>query len=203
MARERLPGRFAIALTVFHSISLVACLAAFVAACYATAHTQLSKAYMVGTLVASLWTIGEDLAELAALADKQRARGVRRCPAKFLWLLELVTAVFCFALPFASAFAVEEMNYNKCRYIPYNDWDKYRCGSVDNSVLADRGQMAAYGAIYLAAYVFVSSPNPLICLYANDSSTTRTVHSILFVMTAIHLCVKKRKGKGAPAAATV
>ena len=74
MARERLPGRFAIALTVFHSISLVACLAAFVAACYATAHTQLSKAYMVGTLVASLWTIGEDLAELAAQADRDLAQ---------------------------------------------------------------------------------------------------------------------------------
>ncbi|GAB1316069.1 hypothetical protein MFIFM68171_06279 [Madurella fahalii] len=170
MARDRLPGRFAIALAVFHSLSLIACFASIVAAAISANQNKKAAVVTIGAFVAAFWTIGEDVAEIAALADTQR-KCVRRCPAQWLYLLELVTAIFCFALPAASMLAYEEARYQRCRYVPHRDEEKFDCKSSSGPM--DTPWMASLGAIYLAA----------------------TIHSILFVMNTALYCIKRRKAR--------
>ncbi len=109
---------------------------------------------MIGVFFAAFWTIGEDIAEIVALSDSERKRGFRRCPARFLYLLELLTAIFCFLLPFVSLFAVSEAHYYRCRNVPYRDMEKENCRVETRYSKADIGQMVAQMAIYIAASVF-------------------------------------------------
>ncbi|KAK4443104.1 hypothetical protein QBC34DRAFT_213546 [Podospora aff. communis PSN243] len=170
MARARLPGRFAIILTILHAISLVACVLTIGAAAYSAAAIKKQAVATIGAFVAAFWTIGVDIAEVAALADKARKR-IRRCSTRYLWLLELTTAVFCFGLPAASSLGYDAVEYERCRFVRINDRKEMGCELSPGPLEA--AQAAWMGGIYLAA----------------------TIHSILFVMTTVQCCVARRKAK--------
>jgi len=176
MARARLPGGFAIALTVFHAISLLACILGIGAASYSAATYKKSAVGTIGTFVAAFWTIGVDVAEIAALLDKARQR-IRRCPAKWLWLLELTTAIFCFGLPAASFLGYDMVEYERCRWHNSEEGKRIGCNEPEGSM--NPAMMAGMAGVYLAA----------------------TIHSILFVMTGVQWFVKRRRAKRAAAAA--
>jgi len=144
MARARLPSGFAIALTILHALSLLVCLLTVGAAAYSAATHPKTAITTIGAFIASFWTIGVDIAEVAALADKARKR-IKRCPTKYLWLLELTTAVLCFGLPAASVLGYETAEYERCRYVRFSDEKEMGCER-------DMGmaQMAAMGGVYVA-----------------------------------------------------
>ena len=169
MARNRLPSWSAIALTALHSLSFLACIVGIGAAAYSAATNKKEAVATIGVFPAALWTMGVDVAEIAALADKQRKRWIRRCPAKWLYLLELTTAIFCFGLPAASSLGYSMTEYERCRYVSYKDEKAMGCERSPGDV--DSAQMAGMMTIYVAA----------------------TIHSILFVMTSIQFCVMKRR----------
>jgi hypothetical protein len=148
MARARLPGGFAIALTILHALSLVACVLTIGAAAYSAATNKKQAVATIGAFVAAFGTIGVDIAEVAALADKARKR-IRRCPTRYLWLLELTTAVFCFGLPAASSLGYDAVEYERCRYVRIKDEKEMGCERSPGSLEA--AQMAWMGGIYLAA----------------------------------------------------
>ncbi|KAK0623849.1 hypothetical protein B0T14DRAFT_190407 [Immersiella caudata] len=149
MARPRLPSGFAIALTILHALSLLACILAIGASAYSAATHSKTAIGTIGTFVAAFWTIGVDIAEVAALADKARKR-IKRCPIKFLWLLELTTAIFCFGLSAASMLGYDAAEYERCRYVKHADREAMGCERNAAGDM-DVGWMAAMGGIYLAA----------------------------------------------------
>ncbi|KAK5652681.1 hypothetical protein OQA88_10275 [Cercophora sp. LCS_1] len=177
MARDRLPAGFAIALTALHSLSLLACVVAIIASAISAAQTPKEAVTTIGAFVAGFWTTGVDIAEIVGLADRQRNR--RRCPAKWLWLLELVTAIFCFALPAASTLGYEEVRYQRCRYVKYEDREAMDCGRDSGPMPA--ASLASMAGIYLAA----------------------TIHTVLFFMTVIQLCVIKKRARSPGGVETV
>lgn len=144
MARARLPSKskLAITLTALHTLSLLACFVSIIASAVSAAEIPQEAVTTIGAFVAAFWTIGEDIAEILALADR-----VRRCPAKWLWVLESVTAIFCFALPAASSLGYEAVKYERCRWVKYADEEKEGCGM---RMMGGAGY-AAMGGIYLAA----------------------------------------------------
>ena len=148
MARARLPSGFSIALTILHTLSLLACILTIGAAAYFAATHPETAITTIGAFIASFWTIGVDIAEVAALADKARKR-IKRCPAKYLWLLELTTAIFCFGLPAASVLGYETAEYERCRYVRLSDEKEMGC-ERDPGML-DAAQMAAIMGVYVAA----------------------------------------------------
>lgn len=154
MTRRRLPGRFAITLTVLHSLSPIACLAAIGAAGYAVGKNQAAGLEMIGTFIAALWTIGVEVAEVAALADRKRKR-IRRFPAKFLYLVELLTAIICFAVPSVPMFVYSEVRYERCRYLKSSEQEQRPdCKSVmGSSGPGDPAPLGAIGVMYLAGWV--------------------------------------------------
>ncbi|KAK0752851.1 hypothetical protein B0T18DRAFT_395509 [Schizothecium vesticola] len=116
MARGRLAGWFALALIILHSLSLMACLADIGGTYNAVARGQVAGGEMLGTFVAALLTSGLDIAEIVALVDTRNKR-TNRCPEKLLYLVELLTAMFCFIAPVCSVFAYTEMRYRRCRHL--------------------------------------------------------------------------------------
>jgi len=148
MARARLPsGGFAIALTVFHTISTIACVLAIGAAAYSAATNKSRSAVAtIGAFVAAFWTIGVDGAELAALFFKGV---VRRCPPGWLPLLELATAIFCFGLPAASMLGYDAVEYERCRWYGSRE-ESRKMGCSDPGQSMDAAMMAGLGALYLA-----------------------------------------------------
>ena len=71
---------------------------------------------MLGTIVAALLTSGLDIAEIVALVDP-RSKRINRCPENLLYLVELLTAIFCFIAPVYSVFAYTEIRYRRCRHV--------------------------------------------------------------------------------------
>ncbi|KAK4647017.1 uncharacterized protein QC761_0024940 [Podospora bellae-mahoneyi] len=165
MARDRLPSKFAIVLTALHSLSLLACFTSIISSAVSAAQIPEEAVTTTGAFVASFWTIGEDIAEIAALANAR----IRRCPAKWLYILELVTAIFCFALPAASSLGYEAAMYERCRYVSYKDEEKFACRRSAGPM--ETAATVAMAGVYLAA----------------------TIHTILFFLTVIQYCVMKRK----------
>jgi hypothetical protein len=116
MARGRLAGWFALALIILHSLSLMAWLADIGGTYNAVARGQVAGGEMLGTFVAALLTSGLDIAEIVALVDT-RNKPTNRCPEKYLYLVELLTAIFCFIAPVYSVLACTEMRYRRCRHL--------------------------------------------------------------------------------------
>lgn len=149
-------GKTSICLTLSHAISLVACIVAIGGSAYSTSQARGDeKTIMIGTFVAAFWTLGVDISELAALLDREgklkMMKKIPRCPVRFLYLLELVTAVFCFGLPAASMLAQSEARYQRCRYVSSGDRARLGCdyGVVDEKTYVP--QMVGFGTIYLVA----------------------------------------------------
>jgi len=149
MTRNRLPSWSAITLTGLHSLSFLACIVGIGAAAYSAATNKKEAIATVGVFPAALWTMGVDVAEIAALADKHRKRWIRRCPAKWLYLLELTTAIFCFGLPAASSLGYMQVEYERCRFVSHKD--EKAMGCERNPGDTDIAQMAGMAVLYVAA----------------------------------------------------
>lgn len=130
-------------------MSLLACIVAIGAAAYTTAQAKGDeKTIMIGTFLAAFWTCAVDITEIAAFLDRW-CRGLWRCPERFLYLLELVTAVFCFGLPAASMLAQNMVRYERCRYVRFEDEEREGCRNHPGPM--DGGQMVGFATIYIVA----------------------------------------------------
>jgi len=142
-------GPSAITLTVLHTLSIIACLVAIGAAAYATNRAKGDeKVVMIGTFVAAFWALGVDIMEIAAFFDRSPT-WMWQCPERFLYLVELITAVFCFGLPAASMLGLDAARYERCRYVRYQDMEKEGCRSSPGEM--EGGRMVGFIAIYVVA----------------------------------------------------